>query len=273
MRAILRFLLILLGIAFVAWITACGFLLWQRHALIYPFADWPRAENVSGLPGANVQRIQSVGGIDILTWTVPPRGNKPVILYFTGNTGSLPATAPKLREFTHAGFGLVAMNYRGAGGAEGSPDQDDIVQDGLAVYDAIPDLIVSYSAPPIIYGSSLGAAVAAQIAARRPAKAVLLEVPFARLCEPAQYQYPFVPACLILPDQRWDSIEAVQSISAPLLVQVGELDEIIPADHGRKLFGAANAPKELMIYPEGNHSDLRLHGAGIDAIRFLNDLP
>ena len=70
MRAILRFLLILLGIAFVAWITACGFLLWQRHALIYPFADWPRAENVSGLPGANVQRIQSVGGIDILTWTV-----------------------------------------------------------------------------------------------------------------------------------------------------------------------------------------------------------
>jgi pimeloyl-ACP methyl ester carboxylesterase len=273
MRAVLRFLLVLLGIAFVGWIAACGFLLWQRNALIYPFAEWPRAENVSGLPGAEVQRIQSVDGIDILAWTVQPQGDKPVILYFTGNTGSLPATAPKLREFTHAGFGLVAMNYRGAGGAQGAPDQDDIIQDGLAVHDAIPDLVEGYTPPAIIYGSSLGAAVAAQIAARRPAKAVLLEVPFARLCETARYQYPFVPACLILPDQRWDSIEAVQSISAPMLVQVGALDEVIPAEQGRKLFGAANAPKELMVYPEGNHSDLRLHGAGIDAIRFLSDLP
>ncbi|MEL7153985.1 MAG: alpha/beta hydrolase, partial [Pseudomonadota bacterium] len=261
MRELRRVLGVLLGIAFLGWVAACGFLLWQRHALIYPFADWPRAENVSGLPGASVQRIKAYDGIDVLVWTVPPRADMPVILYFTGNTGSLPATAPKLREFTHAGFGLVAMNYRGAGGTEGAPDQDDITLDGVTVYDAIPTLIDGYAAPPIIYGSSLGAAVAAQVAARRPARAVLLEVPFARLCETAQSTYPFVPACLILPDQRWDSIEAVQSITAPVAVQIGLLDQIIPADHGRKLFDAANAPKELMVYPEGNHADLRLHGA------------
>ena len=102
---------------------------------------------------------------------------------------------------------------------------------------------------------------------------MLLEVPFARLCETAQYQYPYVPACLILPDQRWDSIEAMRSITAPVLVQVGLLDQVIPAEHGRKLFESAGEPKELMVYREGNHSDLRLHGAGIDAIRWLNTLP
>ena len=272
MRALWRILKVLLSIAFAGWVAACGYLLWQRHALIYPFADWPRAETVSGLPGAKVQRIQAHDGIDILTWTVPPRADMPVILFFTGNTGSLPATAPTLREYAHAGFGLVAMNYRGAGGTEGAPDQDDIVRDGLAVYDAIPDIFADPQGTPILYGRSLGAAVAAQVAARRPARAVLLEVPFARLCETAQHRYPFVPACMILPDQRWDSIEALQSVTAPVLVQIGLLDQIVPAEHGRKLFESANDPKELMVYPEGNHSDLRLHGAGLDAIAFLRSL-
>ena len=257
----------------IAWVLACSMLLIQRHDLIYPFDDWARADTVSGVPGASVGKVRATDGIDILTWVVPPTDGKPVILYFTGNTGSLPATAPKLREFTLQGFGLAAMNYRGAGGTEGSPDQDAIIADGLLVYDAIGALIPGAPEPPVIYGTSLGAAVAVQVAARRPAKAVLLEAPFARLCETAQYHYPYVPACWILPDQRWASADVIADIDAPILVQHGTRDTVIPFEHGRELFDAAAEPKRFIAYPDGDHSDLRLHGAGIDAIRFLNELP
>lgn len=265
---------LLLGatVAVAVWIVACAFLLIQRHKLIYPFEEWPRAETVSGLPGASVQRVRATDGIDILTWVVKPSNSKPVILYFTGNTGAISDAAPKLREFTLQGFGLVAMNYRGAAGADGTPDQDVIVEDGLRVYDAIGDLLPGSSGVPVIYGTSLGAAVAAQIAARRPVKAVLLEVPFARLCETAQFHYPYVPACWILPDQHWASADVVDRVDAPVLIQHGTEDQVIPIEHGRNLFDAASEPKKFIAYQGGRHNDLRLYGAGIDAINFLNDL-
>ncbi|MEM9063124.1 MAG: alpha/beta hydrolase [Pseudomonadota bacterium] len=272
MRFIPPVILVIAVIATVFWVIACTALLLQRHSLIYPFQDWPRATEVSGLPGARVATIAAQDGTKILAWVVPPRQDRPVILYFTGNSGSLPATAPKLTEYALAGFGIVAMNYRGAGGAEGSPDQDDIVADGVRLYDELPAVLPGAAMPPVIAGVSLGAAVAAQVAARRPAKAVLLEAPFARLCEAAEYRYPFVPACLILPDQRWDTIDVIDTIVAPLLVQHGRLDEIIPFSQGRKLFDAANDPKTFIPYGDGNHNDLRLYGAGIDAISFLDAL-
>lgn len=255
------------------WLAICGALLVQRHALIYPFIGGVSAATVSGIPGASVQRVRAGDGGEILVWTVPPRPGKPVILYFTGNGGSLPHAAVKLREFTLAGFGLVGMNYRGAAGAEGAPDQPVIIADGVAVHDAIPDLLPGAPMPPVIHGTSLGAAVAVQVAARRPARAVLLEAPFARLCETAQHHYPYVPACWILPDQRWDSLDRIGEIDAPLLIQHGEQDDIIPFTHGQRLFDAAAEPKRFIAYPDGNHNDLRLFGGGIDAIRFLDALP
>ncbi|MEL7471137.1 MAG: alpha/beta fold hydrolase [Pseudomonadota bacterium] len=272
MRLLRGLLLSAVILAVAAWVIVCTALLVQRHSLIYPFDDWPSAEDVSGLPGARVARVAAEDGIEILAWVVPPRQNRPVVLYFTGNSGSLPATALKLAEYALAGFGIVAMNYRGAGGAEGAPDQDDIISDGVRLYDALPELLPEAPLPPVIAGVSLGAAVASQVAVLRPAKAVLLEAPFARLCEAAEFRYPVVPACLILPDQRWETIDVIGRIDAPLLLQHGLQDDIIPAFQGQKLFDAAPQPKTFVPYPQGNHNDLRLFGAGIDAIRFLEDL-
>ena len=272
MRLLNGIILAFAVLALAAWVIVCVALLVQRYSLIYPFEDWPSAEQVSGVPGASVARIEAEAGIEILAWVVPPRPDRPVVLYFTGNSGSLPATAPKLAEYALAGFGIVAMNYRGAGGGAGVPDQDDIISDGVRLYDALPTLLDNAPLPPVIAGVSLGAAVAAQVAAQRSSKALLLEAPFSRLCEAAEYRYPLVPACLILPDQRWETIDVIGSINTPLLIQHGVDDEIIPFEQGRKLYEAAIGPKAFHAYPEGNHNDLRLFGAGIHAIKFLDAL-
>lgn len=190
-----------------------------------------------------------------------------MILYFKGNSGALASSGPRLAPFVLQGYGVAALNYRGAGGAAGHPDQAALTEDALALYDRYG------AASPVVYGTSLGAAVAVQVAARRPARALILETPFARICEAAQHGYPLIPACLLLPDNRWASIELIDKIKAPLLVLHGTDDQIVPVDHAQRLFASAPDPKQIVIYPGGRHNDLRLYGAGEAARTFLNALP
>ncbi|MEM6664002.1 MAG: alpha/beta hydrolase [Pseudomonadota bacterium] len=242
-----------------------------RHDLIYQFRDWPSADRVVGLPGAAVVQMTADDGTNILAWVARPNDTMPVVLYFMGNAGSLPSNAPRLAELVTAGYGIAALNYRGAGGAEGEPSQSALVSDGVMLAANLTELTGS-TQPPVIYGTSLGAAVAVQVAARTRSAALILETPFASLCETAQYHYPLIPACSILPDERWESIDLIAEIEAPLLVLHGDADRVIPIDHGRALFDAAGSPKQMKVYPGGRHNDLRLYGAGIDIIDFLSSL-
>ena len=257
---------VLIAAGFI-WAVAVAGLLLFRHQLIYPFRDWPRADQVSGLPGAWAHSFPAADGTKLIAWRVAPKAGNPVVLYFMGNAGSLPSAAPRLAEFVHRGYGVVALNYRGAGGMPGEPSQDALTADALAAYD-----LAAESGPPILYGTSLGAAVAVQVAVRRPAKAVILETPFARLCETAEHHYPLIPACLVMWDETWESAARIGEITAPLLIQHGDADRLIPFSQGEALFEAATEPKQMIVYPGGRHNDLRLHGAGSDAIDFVEGL-
>lgn len=249
------------------WAIVVAGMLVFRHALIYPFRDWPDARTVSGLPGAAARTFRTDDGVEVIYWHVAPRQGQPTILCFMGNAGSLPSSAPRLREFALRGFGIAALNYRGAGGAAGHPDQQVLVADALALYDLLGDH------RPVIWGTSLGAALAVQLAVRRPVRALILETPFARLCETAEHHYPLIPACLVLPDNRWPSIEVIRDVRAPVLVLHGDADRIIPLSHGKALFAAVPVRRQIIVYPGGRHNDLPLHGAGADIMAFLATLP
>ena len=266
MRRLRNLLATVLAGGVLVWSAAVAAMLVYRHDLIYPFRDWPDARQVSGLPDAAAHSFTAANGTEVIYWQVAPRDGQPLILYFMGNAGSLPSSAPRLRELTLRGFGVAALNYRGAGGAPGRPGQQVLVADALALYDLVGQ------GDPVIWGSSLGAALAVQVAARRPAKALILETPFARLCETAEHHYPLIPACLVLPDNRWSSVEAIGAVRTPVLVLHGDADRVIPLAHGASLYAAAPQPRQLRIYPGGRHNDLRLHGAGADIITFLTNL-
>ncbi|MBA2528732.1 MAG: alpha/beta hydrolase, partial [Euzebyales bacterium] len=108
----------------------------------------------------------------------------------------------------------------------------------------------------LYYGESLGAAVALDLAVERPPAGLVLRSPFASLADTARVHYPFVPAWLLR--DRFDSVGRVRSLSAPLLVVVGENDDIVPAQTSRRLYALAAEPKRLVVVPGANHNDRAL---------------
>ncbi|MEM7668179.1 MAG: alpha/beta fold hydrolase [Pseudomonadota bacterium] len=257
--------LILLAVAIILWLAACALLLANRASLIYPFRPGVDASRVVGIPGARAVTIRATDGSQLITWVVPPTRTDVVVLFFMGNAGHLPANGARIAELVHQGHGVVALNYRGAGGAEGEPSERVLKADAITLYDQL-DALIGQTVPAahrIVYGTSLGAAVAVQLAANRPSAGVILGAPFAQLCETGAYHYPLIPVCWILPDNRWNSIGVIGQINAPLLVLHGAQDTVIPISQAERLFAAASEPKSFIRYPEGRHSDLRLYGSGI----------
>ncbi|HSF96800.1 MAG TPA: alpha/beta hydrolase [Thermohalobaculum sp.] len=259
--------------AFAVWLIACAGLVLSARTLIYPFQPGFSVERPVGLPGAHAVTLTAADGTPLTVWLKAPAPGSPVVLYFMGNGGMLPAHAPLLAALAEGGYGIAALNYRGAGETPGTPSQEALTADALALYDGLDGLLDGKPAPHrVIWGTSLGAALAVQLAARRPAAALILESPFNRLCEVAQIHYPIFPVCLILPWERWDTADLIGTIGAPLLVLQGSADRIIPPAQGRRLYEAAQAKKRLIVYPDARHNDLPPGAAARDAAAFVAGL-
>ncbi|MEM9011982.1 MAG: alpha/beta hydrolase [Pseudomonadota bacterium] len=270
MRRLRRLLVIVLSVAAVAWIGAIGTLLLNRTELIYPFATRFDAARPVGLPDARLLRFATDGG-EVVAWVTDPAPGQLGILHFTGNVGFLPNAARRMRVYADAGYGIAILAYRGAGGHPGEPSEEALTADALALYDRLRQE-PGWQDPPVAHGTSLGAAVAVQVAARREVRGLVLVAPFARLCETAEHHYPLIPACAVLPDNRWESAAAIAGIEAPLLLLHGDADEVIPVAHGRALFAAAVEPKQLIVYEGGGHDDLGRFGSRSDTMAWLERL-
>ncbi|MDH3667302.1 MAG: alpha/beta hydrolase [Paracoccaceae bacterium] len=264
-------MLIYLAVGLAAtWLIACLAMIVFARALIYPFQPGVSVASTN-VPEMRVETITAEDDTPLTLWLAAPGEGRPVVLYFMGNGGALAGDTGLFTKLVGVGFGVAALNYRGAAGTPGEPSQERLTADALMLYDAL-DVLLEQTVPPerrVFYGSSLGAALALQLAARREAAALVLETPFNRLCEVAQHHFPIFPACLLLPYEHWASSDLIARINAPLLILHGDADETIPLAQGRALFEAAPQPKRLIVYPGGRHNDLRLHGAGMDAIAFI----
>ncbi|MEO1721406.1 MAG: alpha/beta hydrolase [Pseudomonadota bacterium] len=263
------FVLRLALMAVFIWAVLVGALFFTRHDRIYPFAQNFRAEEPEGLPRGRLLRLEATDRTPLFAWVAPPVDGAPVVLHFTGNGGYLPGAARHVTPLVIRGYGAVVPAFRGAGGAAGAPSEAVLIEDALTFYDAIAAEFPDAARPPVIWGTSLGAAVATAVAAERPVAALILEVPFARLCTVAEHHYPWLPACLILPDERWESAERIAGVEAPILILGAEADTVIPVSEAEALFDAAPEPKRLIRYPRAGHADLLAVGALDDIMPFL----
>jgi uncharacterized protein len=254
---------------FVAGLSAVY--LGQRRLMYFPDRVRTLPAQV-GLAAVEERTLATPDGARVIAWYGRARPGQPTLLYFHGNAGSLAARVPRIERFMGEGWGIYMMTYRGYGGSTGSATEAANIADARLAYDAL----VSEGVKPssiIVYGESLGSGVAVQLAAERQVGGVVLDAPYTSIVDVAVRAYPFLPVRLLLSD-RYESSKYIARVRAPLLILHGELDTVIPVAMGRELFGLANEPKRLAIFPAGGHSDLYLGGNGaLEALRtWLADL-
>jgi fermentation-respiration switch protein FrsA (DUF1100 family) len=237
----------------------------QRSLMYFPDTAHISPADV-GLPEAQEVPLTSADGTQIHVWHVAPRDNKPVILYFHGNGGSLPGRVDRFRRLIQDGIGLVGVEYRGYGGSGGTPSEEGLIDDAKAGY---AFAAARYPVPQIVvWGESLGTGVAVALAAEKPVGRVILEAPFTSTEAVGARHYWYLPVRLLMKDQ-FHSDTRIAKVTAPLMIMHGVQDHTVPYAMGEQMFELANKPKRLVRFLDGGHEDLDSHGA-LDAVaRFL----
>lgn len=178
------------------------------------------------------------------------------VIYFHGNGGNISNVGWLGERLAKRGFNVLLFDYRGYGRSDGTATYEtDLYLDGEA---AVLFVINEKHVPRdriVLYGQSLGTAVATDVATRQKVGAVMLESGFSSASSLAATALPWLPRFLhVLARNRFESAEKLRSVRVPVLISHGDPDPVIPTAEGRALFAAANEPKEFLIVPAAGHN-------------------
>ena len=232
-----------------------------RNRVIFFPSDRPGPEaGLSFLAGTADVRLKYVprpDGRRLAAYDARPRDPEddgPVVIFFHGNAGNIAYRAPLVEEFARTTrTRTVLFDYSGYGGNEGSPSEAEVVRDGLAVFDHVAAEVSPRRI--VLYGESLGGAVALAVASERPCGGVVTQSSFASVSSLALKIYPWMPLGSWLARRSFPSDERIAGLDVPVLVVHGTRDEIIPFSEGEKLHRAAPAGTELLTVEGAGHND------------------
>jgi hypothetical protein len=253
-------------IAAAAGYVALGALMFfAQRALMY-FPDRQRTPpTAAGLPQAEEVVLDTADGEKVIAWHVPPRGDKPVVLYFHGNGGALNLRVDRFSRIVAQGVGLLALSYRGYGGSTGRPTEAGLIEDARA---ACAFASARYPGRIVLWGESLGTGVAIALAAEKPVNKLILDAPFTSTVDVAAAIYWFLPVRLLMRDTFRSDLRIAQ-VKAPVLILHGDADIVVPIVFGERLLDLIPGKKQMVRFAGGEHVDLDRHGAIDAALKFL----
>jgi fermentation-respiration switch protein FrsA (DUF1100 family) len=250
-------------IALLVYLGSLAYLYFNQRNMIY-YPDTARPDTVEGVQDA---KVTTKDNLTLWGWFLPPQNGKPIVVFFHGNAGNYSHRIGKAFAINEQGYGVVLAEYRGYGGNPGKPDKEGLLNDGRAWM----EFAQAQNHPIVIYGESIGSAIATAMAAENDAGGLILEAPFDSLAGVARSMYPVVPVSLLLKD-KYDSAALIKDVKAPKLFIHGEKDRTVPIRFGRALFEAAGEPKSFISIESAAHNDLYDHGAALHVLQFLSTI-
>lgn len=192
-------------------------------------------------------------------WFFPIEGASSVLLFCHGNAGNISHRLDNVRLLLDQGLQVLIFDYRGYGKSTGTPSEKGLYADGLAAHDY---LVKDRHVPPeriVLFGRSLGAAVAIEVALQKKVGAVITESAFTSTKDMAKGMGLFGLISYLLP-AHYNNLEKISHVDVPKLMVHGERDEIVPFFMGERLFDKAKTPKYFYPLKEAGHNDTYVVG-------------
>ncbi len=218
----------------------------------------------AGLPYEDI-RLTAEDGVRLHGWFVPAPQPRGTVLFLHGNAGNISHRIDSLQMFHRLGYSTLIFDYRGYGNSEGTPSEQGTYRDAEAAWRYLTEQRHLPSCRIVLFGESLGGAVAAWLAAtpdapqrrvmaaRQQPAALVISSGFTSVPDLARHYYPYLPVQW-LARIRYDTAENLRAVAAPVLIAHSPEDDIVPFEHGQALFEAARPPRQFLELA-GGHND------------------
>jgi fermentation-respiration switch protein FrsA (DUF1100 family) len=248
------FLIPVVIILFVVWLA------WNEPRFLYhPTREIEQTPDKLGLHYENINLTTS-DGVNINGWFVPGENlaeddqlTRLTVLFFHGNAGNISHRLEKIAVFRDLGVDTFIIDYRGYGRSEGQPTEAGTYRDAQAAYEYLMQQRKLKSRSIVVYGESLGSAIAADLAIKVEVRGLVMEEGFTSTADVGQGMFPFFPVHWVVRN-KYDTLSKLPRIHVPLLILHSRDDEVINFSHSQRLFAAANEPKQF-IELHGGHND------------------
>lgn len=215
----------------------------------------PRRSSTPPPPGFQRIKFTTLDGTTLSGWRTEIHSEGPVFLYFCGNAGNLADREEMMTRCAAAGLSVVAFDYRGTGESLGRATEERVYSDAAQIHDY---MVSTYNVDPqriILWGHSIGGAVAAELASRRPISGLVLEGTFRSGLVMARRMLPFLPVSLFM-SYKFDNESNIRRLKCPVLFIHGSHDFTIPSGDSQFLHEIAPEDKELWIVEGADHNDI-----------------
>lgn len=266
-KAILkRMLQSILFIIITTWVLLSVFIyFYQDNLIFFPNNKVDATPELIALDYEDIT-LKTHDGVDINAWWIPNTNSRATLLLMHGNAGNLSHRLDTIRIFHELGLSVFIIDYRGYGNSSGKPSERGTEIDAETAWQYLTDKKNIEADKIIIFGRSLGGAIAIGLAEKYNAAALIVESSFSSIADIGKHYYPYLPTALIA-RTKYPSKNRIKNIQTPTLFIHSQDDEIIPYSHGQVLFAAANEPK-LFLEITGGHND----GFIISAEKYSNGI-
>lgn len=248
-RKILKFTFIVLLLCLIYCFTVYFF---QDRFLFNPDKNYKSPQEVNTPDFVEIP-VKAKDGTQLMTWYFKGKDDKPLILYFHGNSYQLSAFTPHLIQFTKLGYSIALLEYRGFGNTKGKISQETVFSDAVDFYDYYKD---KTNNKIIFYGYSFGCAVVMGLTQNRTPDGIILTAPFSSFYNEVKDKY-YAPFAYCLLKDKYPSEEYIKNISSPILIMHGKKDKLINPKHSQKMFDLAPVEEKQIIFIEDiNHHDI-----------------